>query len=227
MALPKGKSLDAMRKMREDKTEEDEDAVLNTEEKGEENNNEELYGAKLETLLKEIDENFELETEAQELVLKMTDEFVKKVTKRAAEYAKHRKSATLQAVDLQLCLEKHWGISVPGLAVRPRSTTGWIYRRPNLIVDEKNTHTKKATSTTSKKRKAVQTAAERGGGAAINSLVSPVVIDPTIQQQQQQQQIKQRMLPPPTPGVYLAPVSHHQQQQALVMQQQQRAPPSN
>ena len=45
----------------------------------------------------------------------MADEFVNRVTRRAAEYAKHRRSATLDAVDVQLCLEKHWNIVVPGI----------------------------------------------------------------------------------------------------------------
>ena len=45
----------------------------------------------------------------------MADEFVERVTRRAAEYAKHRRSATLDAVDVQLCLEKHWNIVVPGI----------------------------------------------------------------------------------------------------------------
>ena len=85
----------------------------------------EVYGAKLSAILKEVDPRYELEPEAEELVLKMADEFVHQVTKRAAEYAKHRRSGTLDAVDVQLCLEKHWGIVVPGIPTqtpaRPRA----------------------------------------------------------------------------------------------------------
>ena len=47
----------------------------------------EVYGAKLSAILKEVDPRYELEPEAEELVLKMADEFVHQVTKRAAEYA--------------------------------------------------------------------------------------------------------------------------------------------
>jgi len=59
----------------------------------------------------------------------MSDEFVERVTRRAAQYAKHRNSATLEASDLRLCLERHWGIEVPGPAKR---IAPWTYRRPTL-----------------------------------------------------------------------------------------------
>ena len=115
MALPKGKSLSAMRAKMQKEPEEEE---------------EKLSGPKLSSLLAEVDGSLDLDPEAQELVLRMTDEFVERVTKRAAEYAKHRNSATLDAVDLRLSLERHWGIYVPGLAAPKRQA--WTYRRPNL-----------------------------------------------------------------------------------------------
>ena len=85
----------------------------------------------------------------QELVLKMADEFVHQVTKRAAEYAKHRRSGTLDAVDVQLCLEKHWDIVVPGIpartAPRPAALAApYTYRRvdprapaPPLVAEDR------------------------------------------------------------------------------------------
>lgn len=105
-----------------------------------------IYGDRLSSLLKEVDPNFELEPEAEELVLRMVDDFVDRVTRRAAEYAKHRKSTTLDAVDLQLCLEKHWGIIIPGLPSQRPAQPPWAYRRPHLGDDKK-------TKSASKKRR--------------------------------------------------------------------------
>ena len=79
----------------------------------------------------------------------MADEFVHQVTKRAAEYAKHRRSGTLDAVDVQLCLEKHWDIVVPGIpartAPRPAALAApYTYRRvdprapaPPLVAEDR------------------------------------------------------------------------------------------
>ena len=109
----------------------------------------EVYGARLGALLKEVDPAYALEPEAEELVLKMADEFVHQVTKRAAEYAKHRRSGTLDAVDVQLCLEKHWDIVVPGIpkrtAPRPAALAApYTYRRvdprapaPPLVAEDR------------------------------------------------------------------------------------------
>ncbi|KAJ8605852.1 hypothetical protein CTAYLR_000532 [Chrysophaeum taylorii] len=128
MALPKGKTLESMRKLRSrvQEEEKEEEPVI---ENDDGTISGEVYGARLESLLKEVDVNFELEPEAQELVLRMTEDFVNRVTRRAAAYAKHRKSSTLDAVDLQLCLEKHWNINVPGLPSQ-RAKAAFAYRRP-------------------------------------------------------------------------------------------------
>ena len=130
MALPKGKSLSAMRlKMQSSQAvEENRDEEL-SEEDGALSG--EAYGLKLEALLKDVDGSMELDDEAKEFVLRLADEFVERVTKKAALYAKHRNSATLDAVDLRLCLEKHWGITVPGLNNKQQTKPQpWTYRRP-------------------------------------------------------------------------------------------------
>lgn len=108
--------------------------------------NGEVYGARLSSLLEEIDPTFELEPEAEELVLRMTDDFVDRVTRRSAEYAKHRESRTLDAVDVQLCLEKHWDITIPGLPSQRPTHAPWAYRRPQH--DEKKTKKRKTTLAT-------------------------------------------------------------------------------
>ena len=48
------------------------------------------------------------------------DEFVEDVTDFACRLAKHRKSRTLEARDLQLHLQKTWNIRVPGYGDDPR-----------------------------------------------------------------------------------------------------------
>ena len=48
----------------------------------------------------------------------MADEFVERVTRRAAEYAEHRGADAIGAVDVQLALERGWGLEVPGLPAR-------------------------------------------------------------------------------------------------------------
>lgn len=152
---PKGKTLSAMRKLRNKS--QDTEAVGNAEMIEEEEpvlaNDDgtisgEVYGARLSSLLKEVDPNFELEPEAEELVLRMVDDFVDRVTRRAAEYAKHRKSQTLDAVDLQFCLERDWGIIIPGLPSQRPAQPSWAYRRPHLDGGDKKT------KSSSKKRKA-------------------------------------------------------------------------
>lgn len=48
------------------------------------------------------------------------DQFVDSVTDYACRLAKHRKSPTLDARDIQLHLEKNWDIRVPGYGDDPR-----------------------------------------------------------------------------------------------------------
>ena len=112
MALPKGKSLAGMQSLRKRV---EETSALNELPNEEGTVVGDAYGERVRALLGEVDGDFSLDPEAEELVLKMADEFVHRVTRRAAEYAKHRRSATLDAVDVQLCLEKHWNIAVPGI----------------------------------------------------------------------------------------------------------------
>lgn len=48
------------------------------------------------------------------------EQFVESVTEFACRLAKHRKSRTLDARDVQLYLEKSWDIRVPGYGDDPR-----------------------------------------------------------------------------------------------------------
>lgn len=73
-----------------------------------------LAGRKLETILKDIDERFKLEPEAERMIMDMAEDFIERVATPACLLAKHRGSTTLEVKDLQLVLEKQEGIKVPG-----------------------------------------------------------------------------------------------------------------
>ena len=73
----------------------------------------EILGRRLDELLKEVDPHFQLEKDAEGLVLGMARDFIERVTKPAAMLAKHRKGKALELKDVQLVLEKHWGIDIP------------------------------------------------------------------------------------------------------------------
>lgn len=84
---------------------------------------------KLQELVNQIDPRYALDHEVEEvifintcivlkkcvqLLLEVADEFIETVTTIGCNLAKHRNSEQLEAKDLQLHLEKDWGIKVPG-----------------------------------------------------------------------------------------------------------------
>lgn len=79
-----------------------------------------LVGPKVNDLVKSIDKNYTLEPQAQEQVLQLVDDFADKVVQQAIRLAQHRGSKVLDAQDMQLILEKQWGIVVPGLGPAAR-----------------------------------------------------------------------------------------------------------
>ena len=97
-----------------------------------------LAGQKVRDLLKTIDSSYALDPDAEDQILRMADEFVEKLVSQSMRLAKHRqagKSAagggrvgvTLDVADVQLCLSKQWGITVPGLApkAKPTNSLDW------------------------------------------------------------------------------------------------------
>jgi len=60
------------------------------------------------------DEKFDKDVE--QFLLDIADEFVDNVAERACMLAKHRGSNILEVKDVQLHLEKHWNIRVPGFS---------------------------------------------------------------------------------------------------------------
>lgn len=69
---------------------------------------------KLLELVKQIDPNQTLDTEVEELLLEMTNDFIDRVVTFSCQLAKHRGSDTLEAKDVQLHLERNWNIHIPG-----------------------------------------------------------------------------------------------------------------
>jgi transcription initiation factor TFIID subunit 12 len=87
---------------------------------------------KLQDLLNQITQNAKLDTDVEELLVEIAEDFVEDVTKYACKLAKHRNANALEAKDLQLHLstlrfrrvineiEQSWGIFVPGFGVEAK-----------------------------------------------------------------------------------------------------------
>lgn len=79
-----------------------------------------LPSAKLSELLQEVAPGEKLDLDVEEFMQEHAEQFVDSVTEFACRLAKHRKSRTLDARDVQLHLEKNWDIRVPGYGDDPR-----------------------------------------------------------------------------------------------------------
>lgn len=67
---------------------------------------------KLAELAKLIDGEDRLDEEAARVMMLLADEFVDSVTSFACRLAKHRKSPTVEVKDVQMHLERNWGIRI-------------------------------------------------------------------------------------------------------------------
>jgi transcription initiation factor TFIID subunit 12 len=91
----------------------------------------------LEDLLSKIDKDCSIHPHAQQLLLDIADDFIDSVTEFSCQLAKHRKSKVLETKDLKLCLEKNWGIHIPGfgaldLQPPPSTTSATHQKRVNI-----------------------------------------------------------------------------------------------
>lgn len=73
-----------------------------------------LTKPRLQELVKEIDPTEQLDEEVEELLLQIAEEFVETTVNAACSLAKHRKVPKMEVKDVQLYLEQHWNMWLPG-----------------------------------------------------------------------------------------------------------------
>ena len=74
-----------------------------------------LVGQRIQDLVSSLDPSYTIDSQAQEQLLQLADDFLDKVCKQSLRLATHRGSAIMEVQDVQLVLAKQWGIVIPGL----------------------------------------------------------------------------------------------------------------
>ncbi|XP_057974857.1 transcription initiation factor TFIID subunit 12 isoform X2 [Malania oleifera] len=121
----------------------------------------------IQELVTQVDPSERLDPEVEDILVDIAEEFVESITTFGCSLAKHRKSATLEAKDIILHLERNWNMTLPGFSGDEIKT----YKKPvvNDIHRERLAAIKKSiigTETTNTKNSAGQAAANAKGHVA-------------------------------------------------------------
>mmetsp|Transcript_21758 Transcript_21758/g.44468 ORF Transcript_21758/g.44468 Transcript_21758/m.44468 type:complete len:112 (+) Transcript_21758:132-467(+) len=100
--------------------------------------------SRIQDLAKQADPNLTLDTEAQQVLQDIAEDFVENVAAFACELVKHRAGETLEVKDLQLAIEKNWNMRLPGigdneLRVIKKSSTTEVHRQRTQAVRKSQT----------------------------------------------------------------------------------------
>ncbi|XP_072933494.1 transcription initiation factor TFIID subunit 12 [Epargyreus clarus] len=70
--------------------------------------------ARLQELVREVDPTLQLDEEVEDMLLQMADDFIDTSMNSACALAKHRHAPCVELRDVQLILERHWNMWIPG-----------------------------------------------------------------------------------------------------------------
>ncbi|CAG0890850.1 unnamed protein product [Darwinula stevensoni] len=68
----------------------------------------------LHDLVQEVDPHEQLDEDVEDALLQIADQFIENLVSSSCMLAKHRKSSSLEVQDVQLVLERHWNMWIPG-----------------------------------------------------------------------------------------------------------------
>jgi transcription initiation factor TFIID subunit TAF12 len=123
-----------------------------------------LVGQRIQDLVTSLDPSYTIDSQAQEQLLQLADDFLDKVCKQSLRMAVHRNSAVMEVQDVQLVLAKQWGIVIPGLGPPVLNSTRVLPLSTN------STHSTTSKQSSGTKRKS--SGSHRSSGVAANTTQS-------------------------------------------------------
>ncbi|XP_068659761.1 transcription initiation factor TFIID subunit 12-like [Aristolochia californica] len=112
----------------------------------------------IQEIVTQIDPSEKLDSEVEDVLVEIAEDFVESITTFACSLAKHRKSTTLEAKDILLHLERNWNMTLPGfggdeIKSYKKQFTNDVHRErlaaiKKLIVGSEGTNLKNSTAQT-------------------------------------------------------------------------------